>query len=168
MLLTRRRKATQMQMAMMTATMMILTCRGWALDNYDICPFQGDDKDDGDGGDDVGNNDDLDRLLAIRLSVEGLSNVSLRRSIAHRLLQQLSPRLALPCTCTLIMIWLSWFLCHAPAGCFGGFKCDFWKQEICVKIHKEIDFKLKKMLASSRRRGSKPYFPSDFRQINEN
>ena len=82
------------------------------MDNYDILPFEGDGKDngDGDGGDDdAGNNSDLDRLLAIRLSVEGLSNVSLRRSIAHRLLQQLSPRLALPCTCFVIMSGLSWF-----------------------------------------------------------
>ena len=77
------------------------------MDNYYILPFEGDDKDDGgDGDDDDGNNDDLDRLLAIRLPVEGLSNVSLRRSIAHRLLQQLSPRLALPCTCIVIMPWL--------------------------------------------------------------
>ena len=81
------------------------------MDNYYILPFEGDDKDDGDGDDDDGgvNNDDLDRLLAIRLSIEGLSNVSLRRIIAHRLLQQLSPRLALPCTCIVIMSWLSWF-----------------------------------------------------------
>ena len=75
------------------------------MDNYDVWPFEGNDKDDGDDGGD-GNNDDLDRLLAIRLPVEGLSNVSLRRSIAHRLLQQLSPRLALPCTCIVIMPWL--------------------------------------------------------------
>ena len=76
------------------------------MDNYDIWPFEGDDKDDGDVGDDdddADNNDDLDRLLAIRLPVEGLSNVSLRRTIAHRLLQQLSPRLTLPCTCFVIM-----------------------------------------------------------------
>ena len=79
------------------------------MDNYYILPFDGDDEDDGDGDDDAGNNDDLDRLLAIRLSIEGLSNVSLRRSIAHRLLQQLSPRLALPCTCIVIMSRLSWF-----------------------------------------------------------
>ena len=77
------------------------------MDNYDIWPFQGDVKDDGNGDDDAGNNDDLDRLLAIRLPVEGLSNLSLRRGIAHRLLQQLSPRLTLPCTCILIMSWLS-------------------------------------------------------------
>ena len=83
------------------------------MDNYDIWPFGGDDKDDGDVDDDDDGDDDddddddddvdLDRLLAIRLSVEGLSNVSLRRSIAHRLLQQLSPRLALPCTFIVIM-----------------------------------------------------------------
>ena len=80
------------------------------MDIYDVWPVEGDDMDGGDVGDDddADNNNDLDRLLAIRLPVEGLSNVSLRRSIAHRLLQQLSPRLALPCTCILIMSWLSW------------------------------------------------------------